>query len=62
MYRDSYQEVMATIEGLSEGTLFTRGLYPWMNKNALAAYFTSCTSSHYRWARKEMRKGFRALL
>jgi hypothetical protein len=60
MYQKSYQQVMETIEGLPEETLFTSGLYPWMNKNTLAAYFTSCTSSHYRWARKEIRKGYRA--
>jgi hypothetical protein len=59
MYGDSYQEVTGTIAGISEEALFTPGLYPWMNKNTLAAYFTSCTSSHYRWARNEMRKGFR---
>ena len=61
MYRASYQQVMETIEGIPEEKLFTRGLHRWMNKNAFAAYFTSCTSSHYRWARKEMRKGFRVL-
>ena len=51
---------LETIEGLPGETLFTSGLYPWMNKNTLAAYFTSCTSSHYRWALKEIRKGLGA--
>ena len=60
LYYDSYKQVMDTIESLSEETLFTPGLHPWMNKNTLGAYFVSCTSSHYRWARKEMRKGVRA--
>ena len=60
MYRESHQQTMETIEGFSEETLFTRGLHPWMNKNHLAAYFTSSTSSHYRWARKEIKKGLRA--
>lgn len=60
VFRDSYHEVMKTIEGIPEEMLFSAGLYPWMNKNTLAAYFTSCTSSHYRWASKEMRTGFRA--
>lgn len=59
MYRGSHAQVMETIEGMDEETLFTPGLYPWMNKNTLAAYFTSCTGSHYRWARKEIRKGLR---
>ncbi len=60
MFGESYQLTIQTIEGLSEEILFTSGLYPWMNKNTLAAYFTSCTSSHYRWALKEIRKGLRA--
>lgn len=59
LYADSHKEIMETIFSLSEETLFTPGLYPWMNKNTLAAYFTSATSSHYRWARKEIRKGLR---
>ncbi len=61
LYRESYEQIMDTIDKLSEEDLFTLGLYPWMNKNTLAAYFVSCTSSHYRWARKEMRKGQKAL-
>ena len=60
LFSESYRQTMAAIERLSEESLFTPGLYPWMNKNTLAAYFTSCTGSHYRWARKELRKGFRA--
>lgn len=59
MWEESYSQVTARIEEILEERLFTPGLYPWMNKNTLAAYFTSCTSSHYRWARKEIRKGFR---
>ncbi len=60
LFRDSYNQTMNTIESLSEEALFMSGLYPWMNKNTLAAYFVSCTSSHYRWARTEMRKGLKS--
>jgi uncharacterized protein (TIGR03083 family) len=60
LFRDSYNQIMKTIESLSEEALFTPGLYPWMNKNTLGAYFVSATSSHYRWARTEMKKGLRA--
>ena len=60
LYKESHQQIMETIESIPEERLFTSGLFPWMNKNTLAAYFTSATSSHYRWARKELRKGFRA--
>ncbi len=60
MYRGSYKQITETIESIPEEEMFTPGLYPWMNKNTLGAYFVSATSSHYRWARKEMRKGLKA--
>lgn len=56
MFQASYQQVMTLIESLPEEDLFTPGLYRWMNQNTLAAYLNSCTGSHYRWARKEIRK------
>jgi hypothetical protein len=59
LFRDSYNQTMQTIESQSEEVLFTPGLYPWMNKNTLGAYFVSATSSHYRWARKEIKKGMK---
>lgn len=55
-YQASYRRIRKTVEALSEEELFTRQLYPWTNKNALGAYFISATSSHYTWARKEVRK------
>jgi len=60
LFRASYNQITAAIENLSEEELFTPGRFPWMNKNALAAYFVSATSSHYRWARTEIRKGLKA--
>jgi hypothetical protein len=44
------------IESIPEKELLTRRQYPWTNNNLLAAYFVSATSSHYRWARGEIRK------
>lgn len=55
----SYQAVLDEINKLNDDDLCTQGLYPWMNKNTLAAYFNSCTTSHYRWALKEIRKGLK---
>ncbi|MBN1309961.1 MAG: ClbS/DfsB family four-helix bundle protein [Anaerolineae bacterium] len=57
--RASHQKTVGLIEELDEEILFKRGLYPWMNKNYLAAYLASNTGSHYRWARTEMRKALR---
>ena len=59
LWEASHRATLATIEALPEAALFERGLYAWMNRNTLAAYFTSATSSHDRWARTEIRKGLR---
>lgn len=58
-FTNSDKEAVAAVEALEDETLFTRGLYPWMNKNALGAYFVSCLSSHYTWALKEIRSGIK---
>ena len=55
-YRASFTKIKKLVSGISEAELFTRGRYAWTNKNALAAYFIGCTSSHYTWARKEVQK------
>jgi uncharacterized protein (TIGR03083 family) len=59
-FRASYDQIMALVESLSEEELFTPGRYAWARTNALASYIVSCTSSHYHWARTELRKGLRA--
>lgn len=55
-FKSSYRKIMKTIENISEKELFTRGHYTWTRNNVLAAYLVSATSSHYRWARTEIRK------
>ena len=60
LFRASHQEILATIQGLSNEELFTSGRYAWTKKNTLGTYMVSATSSHYLWARKEIRKGLRA--
>jgi len=59
-FHASHREILEVIQGLSNETLFTTGHYAWTKKNTLGAYMVSATSSHYLWARKEIRKGFRA--
>ncbi|HSO26452.1 MAG TPA: ClbS/DfsB family four-helix bundle protein [Anaerolineales bacterium] len=58
-YAASHQEMLDLIDHTPEDQLFTPGLYPWMNKNTLAAYINSSTAAHYRWARTEIRKGIK---
>jgi hypothetical protein len=55
-YRASYRQILKTVQGIDEENLFTPGRYAWTGKNAAAAYFIGATSSHYAWARKEVRK------
>lgn len=55
-FRQSYRQMLKTATALSEADLFTLGRYAWTRQNTLGAYFVSATSSHYHWARKEIRK------
>jgi hypothetical protein len=56
----SHREILGVVQGLSNEALFTAGQYAWTKKNTMGTYFVSGTSSHYLWARKEIRKGLRA--
>ncbi|MBN1978425.1 MAG: ClbS/DfsB family four-helix bundle protein [Anaerolineae bacterium] len=56
----SHQEILGAIRELPNEELFTTGRYAWTGKNTMGTYFVSATSSHYLWARKEIRKGLRA--
>lgn len=58
-FHTSHGEMLALIEALSDEVLFTRGHLPWANNNTLGSYITSATSSHYSWAKQEIRKGLR---
>jgi len=55
-FRASHRQVMELLHSLSDEQLFTPGQYAWTQNNTLGTYFVSNTSSHYRWARTEMRK------
>jgi len=59
-FKATHRKMQKTLEGLSEKDLFTPGRYAWTKKLTLAAYITSCTSSHFRWARAGIRKGLKA--
>ena len=58
-FHASHQEILGVIQGLSNDELFTASRFAWTKKNTLGTYFVSATSSHYLWARKEIRKGMR---
>jgi hypothetical protein len=56
----SHEETLALIASLTDVELFAPKQYAWTKTTTLGAYFVSCTSSHYDWARKEIRKGLKA--
>lgn len=58
-FHASHQEILEVIMELSNEELFTVGKYTWTKKNTMGTYFVSSTSSHYLWARKEIRKGLK---
>ena len=59
-FQTSFDEIKATIAAVDEAEMFTPEQYAWTNKNNMATYFVSATSSHYVWAKKEIRKLMRA--
>ena len=58
-FHASHREILDVIKGLSNEKLFASGHYGWTKKNTLGTYMVSATSSHYFWARREIRKGLR---
>lgn len=59
-FKSSHKKILSTVQGLSDEDLFTRGRYAWTKNNTLGAYFVSGTSSHYHWARTNIKKGLKA--
>ena len=55
-YQDSFLEIKGIIEAVDEEEMFTPQRHAWTNKNNMATYFISATSSHYGWGKKELRK------
>ena len=59
-FHTSHREILGVIQELSNEQLFTTNQYAWTKKNTLGTYMVSATSSHYLWAKKEIRKGLKA--
>jgi len=57
---NSHQEMMTLIQTMTDEELFTPKVYAWTKTTTLGSYFVSATSSHYDWAYKEIRRGFKA--
>lgn len=59
-FTQSHHAMLELIEGLSDDELFKPKVYQWTKSTTLGSYFTSATSSHYEWARKEIKRGLKA--
>lgn len=62
LFKASHQDTIALVNSLDDEQLFTPGLFRWMNQNQLAQYIHANTGSHYRWARKEMKKNLSKMI
>ena len=56
LLKESHIRILALVENHTNEELFAKGVYKWTKTSTLGAYFVSCTSSHYEWAMKKLKK------
>jgi hypothetical protein len=54
-YEKSYQEIHELVEGMQEPEIFEAEYYEWTGNSSLLSWIASNTSSHYNWARRNIR-------
>jgi hypothetical protein len=54
-YENSYQQCLTLIEGMTEREIFEPDVYPWTGNSSLLSWIAANTSSHYNWARRNIR-------
>ena len=59
LFKKSFKQVYKIIESHSEKELFEKKIFNWTGTTSLAAYLISCTSSHYDWAIKRIKKSMK---
>ena len=55
-FEATYQEILALLTLLSEAAILEPGHFQWTGKNALVTYVGANTASHYRFARKAVKR------
>lgn len=58
--KTSFEQMLKTVEGMTEEMLNEPGYYPWTGKYTLGYLLRECTDIHYRWAWKLVSKWMRA--
>ncbi len=61
LFKASFKKVFKLIEQHSQKELFEKKKYHWTGTTSLAAYLISCTSSHYDWAIKRIKKSMKTV-
>ncbi len=55
-FQASYRQILAVIEAIPEGDMFSCGRFSWTGELALVDYIAGNTCSHYAWARSQISK------
>ena len=55
-FKESHSKVLEIINSHTDQELFTKKRYAWTSSTSLGSYTVSCTSSHYDWANKLIKK------
>ncbi|MDO8963962.1 MAG: ClbS/DfsB family four-helix bundle protein [Coriobacteriia bacterium] len=56
LVQETHRQVHGLILNHTDEELFTKRLYRWTGTTSLGAFLVSCTSSHYEWGLKKIRK------
>lgn len=54
-FEKSYQEMLGLVEGMQEQEIFEAKYYRWTGNSSLLPWIAANTSSHYNWARRNIR-------
>jgi hypothetical protein len=54
-FEESHQEILELIEGMSDQEIFEVKYYEWAGDSSLLPWIAANTSSHYNWARRNIR-------
>ncbi len=55
----SHADMMDCVKRLSDEELFTKNIFAWCGNTTLGSYFISSMTSHYIWAIKMLKEGFK---
>jgi hypothetical protein len=54
-FEKSYKEIFRVVEGMQEQEIFEAKYYRWTGNSSLLPWIAANTSSHYNWARRNIR-------